>query len=884
MAILHSEQQQDPESLDSTAVETMEKIETINRSAREIVANESRYHAKIFRDREELSRYTHLARMAASLLVSQLENDPVDLLRRFDLQQLVLWHVERSLHSFWHTTANGSPRNVGQIIARRDYSDASSRPFFDKAASDHLNFARQICEAAPSNVEDQIVQLEDLHAMRMRASREGLNIVAASRPVVDSSENLNANVTILPAGRGGFFPTGKAALYAVDSSGRINSDPPWRNLEMPPQESGQERKTMLRKVRDKNLKAVVFFRGREYRREFRANSFRGAVVEYSPPVYDRQSVTLHGDEPSPPTVVFILDCSYTMIEDVETPEGKQTRLQIAAAELKNMLGALLERDASRPRIGVRFFGHRVGWYLNSPTGRRKFNRYFKPKDDLHPGADVEVVVTLGEFDPRQSGRVSDALDAAEPLGVTPVNLAIMEAFDDFKHESPDAAKSIIVITDGKNDQSHNGASPLRKVTPTTTQQVIRKWTQLDKDRKVAVHIVGFGIPSDEERDAIEEFQKIAVETEGSVVTTDSGAELVEELRKRLDINGYEVLGPNQRPVVSDANTGESKRIELNTEVSIPGGPGHYTFPGEFEILYQDVNKRVPVEGGEAIDLQVVGNGVDIDAIPYSSDYRSNYPIQAASARLLPGPRSRDDRNLLMRLHPPERRTNQVEFRISMQEQSLHYTLRPREIWVEVIPEGEEQAYLFYDPFFEPLTPVPVVAFTASNWPKGVDQARVRFWCSYNDTPPVLPIPLAEERQREAKATQFRDVPQVPGVQAQVRLESLGRDGIRVLVDERANGPDASVGAIRVWLDSTDEALQPTSISRQIDAANHLGQHVFVFPQMNEREFADRITVQIASAKKIKENALQLKDARGVVVDIVDYDDSHVPTGVGAGRF
>ena len=887
LAVLESERQEDSNPEDSLAADTMEKIESVNWTARELLANKGRYDAQILSNREQLSRYAHRARIAASLLTGPLENNPIDQLRRYDLQQLVLWHAERSLNGFWHTTASDSPKTVKQIVTRRDRSQTNQRPYFDKAASDYLKFAQQIYETAPKDVEAQVDRIEELHSMRNRASRTGLKIAAASRPVIDSPQSLNADVTVTSSRENGVFPPGEAALYAADARGRIENSSPWGSISMPPSEIGQTQQAMLSNVSDANLRAIVFFRGNEYRREFRANNFRGAVVEYSPPVYDRQSVTLFGDHPSPPSVVFILDCSYSMSEKVETEISgtkKRARMNVAADALDEMLRELSERDASRPRVGVRFFGHRVGW--NTTTGLRLENQSASSKRipvDLHPGEDVERVLSLGDFLPEDFGRVSKQLKSVRPLGVTPVNLAILNSLEsDFGQELEEAAKSIIVITDGKNDQSNSSLSGLNSVTVTQTRHVVGAWDRLALSGvKIPVFIVGFGIPADERGTAVKEFQEIATHTGGSVVTADSGAELIEQLRKRLDVNGYEVLGPNERPVVRDSNTGESKRIELNTEVMIP----ERTFPlaADFEVIYQSLSKQVRFEGGEALDLQVAERESDLVSIPFSASYRSSYPEEAASTQLFPGPTSRSNRNLLLRVHPPLRANRQVKFRISVQDESSHFTPRPKEVWVEIVPEGGEQSYLFNDPFFEPLTPVPVIAFTASNWPEQVDQARVRFWCSYDKTPSVLPIQLVEVRQRKTKATQFRDVPGVPGIQVRVRLESLGKDGYRVLVDERSISEDAAIGAIRVWLDSTDESLRPASISRQIDTANRLGQHAFVFRETNEREFARRITVQVASASKIKENALQLKDAKGLTVGIVDHDDTHVPTGTGVGR-
>ena len=88
----------------------------------------------------------------------------------------------------------------------------------------------------------------------------------------------------------------------------------------------------------------------------------------------------------------------------------------------------------------------------------------------------------------------------------------------------------------------------------------------------------------------------------------------------------------------------------------------------------------------------------------------------------------------------------MNFPISIQNPDSHYTPRPTQLWIEISPVMEKidparSPYAFYDVNYEPETPVPLVAWTASNWPANATLADVRIWAKYQPTPALQSIPL-----------------------------------------------------------------------------------------------------------------------------------------------
>ena len=833
-------------------------------------------------DRLALSGAERRIRTAASLWFQPPALSPITRLRRFDLQQLLIWHAERSLDDFWHVVAEPNAKTIEELLAPPIGTGMKAEPpGFADAAANFLACAEQINTPVPQGVNLQINTVKSLMESRRLASQFGIEQTAISRPAFDSPTDVTVEVEISPHPKGSSLPVGLATIFLTDDQNQMatlatNNDT-WGMIRLPiPEGKTIHQTTRARDVKTSSLDSVVFYRGRQYKQLLDVNSLGGAVVQYKPPQYDSQSITLFGDQPNPPSVVFILDCSYSMDAKIKTEiagADEQTQMSVAKNALETMLTELADRQGTPPRVGVIFFGHRVGWIINKQNNTYKVSR--KPRaakgsipNDLSPAEDVEAVLPLGLFGAQEFGEVSARLKNVTYHGITPVNLSIIRALDQFGPNDANYSKSIIVITDGKNDQDPNTAPGFRPVVTTQTDDVIEAWKRSGKD--IPIYIVGFGIAAQERNEALHEFQKIAEVSNGKVIEPNSGAALIEYLRKQLSVQGYTVTaidGERTIPVTKDVSTGAGAPVELNTRVVVPNND--FPLPMQFAVDFQSLDKRVTLEGGESLEMHVSRDGAAIDGIPYNTDVVDEAPLTGMTSATVSSP--------ILRVHRPRRNGDRAKFRFSIQDQDNAFTPRPKELWVEVTPDGSNERYVYYDPVFEANTAVPVAGFTATNWPDNTDFARVKFWCGYNPTPPVLTLRLTDLPITEAGNGPSQAVPQVPGVQVRAELENPSRGVYNVIVEEQLSTDSSSTGAIRVGLTISDQSLQPRLVSHRLDAANHVAQHQFEFRcNLGLREFAERVSVSIVSEAAIKKNCMHLENANGLRVPIVNEDATLAP--------
>lgn len=347
---------------------------------------------------------------------------------------------------------------------------------------------------------------------------------------------------------------------------------------------------------------------------------------------------------------------------------------------------------------------------------------YRLKKDLRdfptsPSDDVEKILSVGRFDDKVNAIVKPYFKPEDegglrPWGETPLYLALVKGLDDFAIEGNDRRKCLVVITDGINDTD----------AATTSEQVVRA----AKKSNVHVYILGFDIKPNEDNDqnkidkAIREFEYIAKETKGEFVPIKSGTQLLNKLEEQLGTDTYQVLESGQ------------PAAKLNAETPIDDSYLWKLLSVSFHsVSFHSPPKKVRLEGGEAIQLYVEGKGQDpkIVAKPYEAGEKEGNLLDN-DGKVSP---------FILRVRSPqfviEKDLVNVTFPISLQRdpRAYHFTERPVETWVEITPVAENaQPYVFYDTNFEPDKPVPVLKWTASDWPKEATEARVRFWCKFAD--------------------------------------------------------------------------------------------------------------------------------------------------------
>jgi hypothetical protein len=800
--------------------------------------------------------------------LGEIEDDPIIALREFDLRQLLVWHGERMMSDFW-----GDASGVDE-------------PFFVRAARHYLEAAQSLGTPTPA-FGDHVRERQEMLSELDKAKRKQLELKATPQLVNEREGDVAVQLQVNAASSA--YPPGRGSVYLRDQS-RQRFDIQFEDvnaaggnfLAYPPAGAPQNfLMTVLSAPSDAaRAEAVSFFRGQEDTDPFEMPTFKGVRIEYEPYVYDRQSITLFGDRPEQLSLVLILDCSSSMSEKSSVAGGgaeRRERMELAKNNLKSMLDDIVERnrEGEATRVGVRFYGHRLGWNRNGSELLKQDGYQGEIPDNLTPSEDVELVLTLGRFNDNVAADIYKKIDTIKSWGETPLYLALMQALNDFSDDSEQTRKSIIAITDGADYQSLHNSAGLPAPRPTSLEMLLGEYRR--RKLNIPIHILGFDIAANQAAEARREFDQIKAETGGSYTEVKSGQDLLNNLREHLNVAGYTV-----RPA-SASNRIAPEPVKLRTKVEIPDG---HPLPDDFQVEFLRVKKNVTLKGGEAIELYAEKNGVFVDIV--AREYNKRTPL--VNANLVNGAGG-SETDLILRAHRPVRQQGAesiVRFPISLQRETResHFTPRPAETWLEITPlsdngsgqTDEEQPYVFYDTNFEPDEPVPVVVCPAldwHDWPK----ARINFWCKYRVTEPILEIGL-----RDANYRTPQNVPDVNGIQLRVEtFESGGAYRVYVAENHGAESPGVD-DALRIQFE-TDPQLKPTRVRHQFDKAKGLATHTFEFRATDREaiESFDGSRIVVTRAADIKDGALQLAADSPLEISVQQAGGFHTTGAVSNGQ-
>jgi Mg-chelatase subunit ChlD len=803
-------------------------------------------------------RTARTLRSAAPLWFTAPQIDPIARLRSYDIQQLMLWSVRRTLDDFW-----GSGGDKPGAIER-------AKPFFDMAASDHLAAARELLSpSAP--VDKEIESLRRLLNLRRLASSRGA-VAAVETGLPDGAgDKLALKVDLKPgddtagvaagnsADGAAAFPAAEGVVFVrnADHIAPLEREP----FQAPLKPAGAELALAgaVPESFGSALQAVAMVRGNEYAQPFMRPGLGGVVVDFAPTQPDTAQVTLFGDRPQQSSVVFILDCSASMSTDmpVELIDAQLLpRLEIAKSVLESLLEQLAIRNDTR--VGVRFFGHRAGWAKEQLAKMLTQNEYSGPiPDDVSPSSDVELVLPLGRFSSVEAGLVTSRLKSVKPWGQSPLFLSLQDALRDFDTDKGDTDKSIVVITDGANYQFTPAGGGTAAPAHRTMNDVLTSFQGKD----IPIYILGFGTgaAAGQTADAAaeREFTELARRTNGKYFPISNGRDLLTTLRDRLGLGSYDVDAVG-------AAAGGQQATKLNTPVTVTGlrsGPADYT------VRFEAASRKVELEGGEALQLYASRRG-EISARAYDQ----GVPVEDVLVN------DADRLRLTVRAHRPRREGTGVQFPISVQDPDGVYTRRPTEMWIEVTPtlrnpkDAAEPppTYIFYDRNFTLGTPVPVETWTAASWPTGSVQAKVRVWCKYSPTAPGATTTLREVIEDRAKYLTGANVAILDGATFRVQLpERVDNDApyeIKIIEEHGAASP--GVGALKTLLE-TEKQLLPKRIVRRFDAKHRVAIHSYWFDPDTARKVLDSPTTKITFTTRnaTRDGAWRIEGDRPLTVDI-----------------
>jgi Mg-chelatase subunit ChlD len=807
------------------------------------------------RDRAGWRHAERLLRPCAALTAfdrALRRDNPLNRLSRFRLQQLLLWQAQRGLSDL-------SP--LGEQLAARYAQAARGVASLPQADSDEfLDLSRGVARFGADGLR---VGTEQLLLPVDNATLRAVVRQTQPLPIVQDSPDA---------------PVGHATLFVRDSRGEVvNAQPRAISLPLDSETMPYELQMMTEPDRNPNLYTVLMFRGREFVEDFLPETIGGFRVAFEPPVYDRAQVTLRGYRSRRASIIFVLDCSYSMRQTIpgEQQDDPRARMEIAKSKLQEMLQQLGRQDDVR--VGVYFFGHRRGWSRENPNEAITQDSYagadLEQLESLHPGEDVEEVLPLGRFGPLIAEQVIDKLETVVGWGQTPLYLALEQAQQAFAADDPDTDKSIVVITDGRNYQFAPPNNPLGPLNTTGVDDVLEAWRQY----QAKVHIVSLALQAENVAAVEREFEQLAERTGGNYVAVRNASTLIRELRSLLGPARFrlENLEGQQVGVRPDGTIGPAK---LEDPLIIRPTPSE---PTDYILQHDQLSRRIEVSPGDALELRVAGNGQYIEAIPFDDNGL------AAEAGLVQG-RNGPAAPLLVRAHRPIADIEQgaVRFQVSVQRKDLDITSRPAEAWLEITPLSDDQAteleptYFFYDATFLANQPVPLLAWEASNWP--FDQARyarLRFWCK----PAPTPVPdegrialrdiLADP---DAYAT-LRDLGSLaPGIR--LRVEARKTPGaFRVDVVELHQDPEPDMGALKIVV-ATDPNAPLQRVSRQFDREHGIAIHSFFFPASADGVFrrSDEAELLLIPGSLVKNGAWQLPPGEALDVEISSDTDTLRP--------
>ncbi len=734
----------------------------------------------------------HLRRLAT--LQSAWQSDPFRAVQRRYLQDLLLWHAERALDDFWGTTQPGG------------------RQYFADVAQAYIADARLMAHPDPQ-IQRRIQRIGGLLEQRNEAALGGLATTATDLVLVDADLAAIAKVGVRETSAAAGLPAGIAAVYLRDDNGLVPQT--IQGLEIGPSgaNSQETQRTLTVTVPGQDLasrtavmQAVAMFRGHEFPAPLMHREVGGPRVEVQAQPGGVRRITMRGTRAKKASVVFILDCSHSMVDPVpvEAPDaanhgGQMTKMNIAINALQGMMERLGEQGDVR--VGVRFFGHRAGWRTDqNGIIARQENYLGGVPATLRPYEDVELFLPLGRFDSVTAGNVNRRLRTLKPWGESPIFLSLMEALKDFGSEDANTERRVVVITDGMNYQFN----PPPEAAP-SHNEVENAYA----NHGIGVDIVGFGIPDEERSAAVRDFTRLAQISGGSFTQATNASALIRRLDQLLVKTRFRALDDAGHPL-GEANLGGTIVVKMQA------GP-----PQACTIEVEQLRAQTLFRGAEWLQLAISPDGGKIISLPYEEGNPSFVPLVT--------PEPSGPSGYHVGLHRPIRESDAVVFPISFQRDDLGIPLPPVQVWAEITPvsQGRRMAsdcYVFYDASYEPDLPVPLMRCRCRNWPKGAAQAEVRLWCSYEAIKPSEVIPLARVANQAPVSDEGFELTSIAGVRYQVRNLDRANTGnrLQIRVVER-HKPGVSANAVKVELFGP-----PSFITHQFDWDRGVVLHSFEY--------------------------------------------------------
>jgi hypothetical protein len=773
-------------------------------------------------------------RLAALCTVPSLrDKDPIRRLAQFDGNELLLWQTRRRLDDFW---GNGD-------------GDSATPPYFALAFDDTRSAARKL-DADPADGE----RWRDLAVLCNELTETAKSAIFADagseQPRLSQGSFVKAIRLNLPE----HLPTGTAALAAADGLGRAAQlgdqaaggealASRWPVVVRNQGERVFDQKLLVRQNGEQDPPANVadnarwtlawLFRGHLQRSPFvvapEGPSIKLVYQRHPPqPTY----VTVQGDESREASVVFILDCSYSMHEDT----GDGTRMDVARTALKRIIERLAV--TGKYRVGLWLYGHRASI---TTSGARRWNGAWGVDNGVARGKDVAQIVPLGLLDAAMKAEILGLLNndrKVQPWGATPLYLSIVEAMRTYRPGPAGGPRRLVVITD---DLDQVPADTPNKTQADDVIKAVRADQKESRDSPLRIQVLHCGSEGDQTlRALVEDKDKL----KGDYISVGNFGLLQKKLQEAVGLAEYEVarVDSNSESTLRRQSLGEPYLVQS----VVPGRKNRY----EVRLAQRSppVRNLVELEGEESLLLSLVRDAGE-DSLIHQRYDRGGQSLPPAAVRknvFNPSPGNSDPdfnpKEFYVAAHRPEHgEGGSWAFPISIQNgDGARFSPRPTEAWVEITPvlaKGSKlPPYPVYDLSYEPERPVPVLRCEVPKWPDGSQEAEIRLWFRLRNDSDVKSreVPIADV-DADASASSDLHVPGAPDARFKVRTDDLTSGqvpgwpswpgGARLIVEEEHPPLTPTVEWLRV------QTLDPPDrVERTFNFDGRWARHEFFFAE------------------------------------------------------
>jgi len=559
--------------------------------------------------RRELQRAAFIARLLHGYDAVSLKQNPVEQLRALDIADSHLFLAARLLDGFW-VEAKGDPRKAW-------FAESAAQHLLAAVGGDDSPLA--VAGLEPDQCADWLRLKEQptrLAAAGDKLALELREVDPSGKPVrltdPTQSQPVTVNVVVPRGSAEADVPAGLPAVRLVGDAAAEKTIAVERlaQAEQRAKSSGRQQlgsaRFNLRRAPDSaaeggepcgelTFKPVAFYRGRILKDDpsttFVVDPCRkpARIVEWSPSAGNAAVVSVSGSDQR--GIVFVLDCSYSMVDDANTMADGRRRFDHARDALKRCVTTIAQTNP-KYRVGLFAYGHRAGrrasnpWYLNDQW---KFESD-GPEWDFHDdntrypakdSADVMSLVKLNSIsDVKQ--RILDVVDKLSGCGNTPLVAAL--EYVDVRYVEQRDLNAVVVLTDGFPDEFANP-----DVGKVKLGEVSRKF----KDKGIDVVIVAFrnklGEGEDQEKWA--RFQVACNDNEIAFEVAPDGITLGRKLIEATSSRRHVTLKRSDESQIAD------RALPLDA---------HTIDPGRYTLAYTGFPNPVDlvVQGGEQWDFFV----------------------------------------------------------------------------------------------------------------------------------------------------------------------------------------------------------------------------------------------------------------------------------------